>query len=357
MRIERAITSLSWIPSEALDGVMKVAFEMGFTHYDEPPPDRIDDLTTLQAEDRFRFANELRAWIEVADDGRVTGAGHAGRVLMGATTVLSGRRSSHTFAAYGMPVLQVEPEVTAQGVRFVQTAGGRTGLPAPRRVNRPPFVQWKAPLVWSTLALTIGTDGGTAIEVVGSSPFPRHWIYGPDGVLALKTGMTDFDGWYRGAFGRHSPWGDEDSPALITAAETALERRLSAEIMRSGARPEIRKVRAGETICAAGDASAEVFLLLDGVVRVDVGEPLVEMGPGAVFGERALLESGTRTSTVVAVTPCRLAVADADQLDRAALTEVAAGHRHEHHREHHEVRAGGPAVQPSATNPPRRSAH
>ena len=70
--------------------------------------------------------------------------------------------------------------------------------------------------------------------------------------------------------------------------------------------------------------------MLDGVVRVDVdGEAVAEMGPGAVFGERALLEGGARTSTLVAVTPCRLAVARADQLDPESLAELARGHRRE----------------------------
>jgi len=50
---------------------------------------------------------------------------------------------------------------------------------------------------------------------------------------------------------------------------------------------------------------------------------------GAVLGERALLEGGTRTATLSAVTPIRVAVAAADAVDRAALAELAAGHRRE----------------------------
>ncbi len=330
MRIERGVLSLSWIPSEAITGIMKVPFEVGVTHYDDPPPDRIDDLDALRAADRFRFANDLRAWIEVDDAGRVTRSGYAGGAVMGSTTVLAGRRVNHTFEAFAMPVLRADPEVSGDHVRFVQTAGGRTGVPAPRRVDRPPFVQWKAPLVWSTLALTIGVDGSATMEVTSTSPFPRHWIYGPDGELALKSGMTDFEAWSRRAFGKHSPWGDEDSPALVIAAETALERRLSPEIMRGGEKPEILRVDAGATILAEGERGANLFVLLDGIARVDVGgNPLGEMGPGAIFGERAALEGGTRTSTVVALTPCRLAVARPDQLDRSDLEEVAGQHRRE----------------------------
>jgi hypothetical protein len=73
--------------------------------------------------------------------------------------------------------------VSETSVRFVQTAGGRTGVPAPRRISRPPFVQLSAPLVWTTLALTIRSDGSSAFEVVGASPFPRHWLYDEHGVL------------------------------------------------------------------------------------------------------------------------------------------------------------------------------
>ena len=68
----------------------RLAFEMGFTHYDEPPPDRIDDLEALRMADRFRFANRLAAWIEVDDsDGTPVDAGYNGGTLMGSTTVLA----------------------------------------------------------------------------------------------------------------------------------------------------------------------------------------------------------------------------------------------------------------------------
>ena len=38
MRIEKSVTSITWIPSEAISGMPKVPFEMGVAHYDEPPP-------------------------------------------------------------------------------------------------------------------------------------------------------------------------------------------------------------------------------------------------------------------------------------------------------------------------------
>jgi NAD(P)-dependent dehydrogenase (short-subunit alcohol dehydrogenase family) len=50
------------------------------------------------------------------------------------------------------------------------------------------------------------------------------------------------------------------------------------------------------------------------------------------LGERANLEGGKRTSTLVAVTPCRVASVEADQLERTALSELAEGHRREDER-------------------------
>lgn len=327
MRIESSATSISWIPSEAVTGVNKVIFESGFTHYDNPPPDVVDDLEALRAADGFRFANRLSAWIEV-EAGRVVDAGYSGGGVMGSTTIRAGKAA--TFAAVGFPDVQRDPDDHGSAVRFVQTAGGRTALPAPRRVNHPPFVQFQAPTVWTTLALTIGIDGATSFELTGASPFPRHWVYDDEGKLAQKAGLADFKDWYRNAFGKHTPWGDEDSKVLVTAVETALERELSHVIMRGGAKPKVKKIRKGKTVFAQGDPGNDVFLLLDGVVAVDVdGEPLAEFGPGAVLGERAVLEGGVRTATIQALTKCRIAVAPGDQVDRDALVELSTGHRRE----------------------------
>ncbi len=329
MRHEASTTAISWIPSEAVKGMTKMPFELGFTHYDEAPPDDLSgtSLEELRNEDRFRFANELSAWIEVDERGQVVDFGQDGKGWIGVTKIM-GR--SVDVRAVPLPEVRPEPEVGRGWVRFTQSAGGRTGVPAPRHVDRPPFVQVGAPLAWSTLTLTLHADGRAEHALAGASPFPRHWVYGPDGKLTHKTGLIDFKAWYRNAFGKHSPWGNEDSPALVTAVETALERDLSSSIMRPGARPEIRKLKAGDVITRQGDTADWLYLVLDGVVRADVdGEPVVELGPGAVMGERAVLEGGVRTSTNVAVTRCTIAVAPADDVDRDALVELSEGHRRE----------------------------
>jgi hypothetical protein len=327
MRIESSVTSVSWIPSEAVTGMTKLPFEVGFTHYDNPPPDVIEDLEGLGAADGFRFANRLGAWIEV-QDGKIVDHGYTGGAVMGSTTVRLGKQA--TFAAVGFPDIRRDPEVSVTSARFVQTAGGRPAIPAPRRVRHPPFVQLKGPTVWTTLSLTLGIDGTSRYELAGASPFPRHWIYDDAGKLAQKAGLTDFKEWYRHAFGKHTPWGDEDSRALVTTAETALERELSHLIMSGGEKPKIKKLRKGKTLTEQGEEGDEVFLVLDGVLSVEVdGESLAELGPGAILGERAVLEGGVRTATLRAATKCKVAVAPAHRVDPDALTELSKHHRRE----------------------------
>ena len=111
------------------------------------------------------------AWIDVDDAGRITGSGYGGGGLMGSTTIrLGGLR--YRFQAVQLPDLQRDPETGDGWVRFAQTTGGRTGLPAPRRVTRKPFVQWQAPLVWTTLSLTLHADGRADFAMTGASAVP-----------------------------------------------------------------------------------------------------------------------------------------------------------------------------------------
>jgi len=297
-------------------------------HYDDPPADQIDDVQALARSGAVRFINQQRAWVEV-DNGSIVGHGQSGRGWMGRTKLGFGSRMI-LYPTIGMPDLRPEPVSTSESVRFVQTTGGRPALPLPRKLNRPPFVQIIPPIVWTTLALTIQADGSATHEVVGASPFPRHWIYDASGKLVNKVAVTDFDKWSGEIFGERTPWGREDSPAFVTEVESALERELSTQIMRGGSKPQVRKLATGSTLVEQGQAGAELFLLLDGVLAVDVdGKPIAEVGPGAILGERALLEGGLRTATLRAVTPCRVAVATASQVSEEALAELAKGHRRE----------------------------
>ncbi len=324
-RFESSVTAISWIPSEAITGPSKVPFEAGLTHYDDPPPDRIDDLEALRTSDRFREANELRAFIEV-EDGRIVNAGHLGQGHIGATTVKVGP-SALRFPAVQLPDIQAEPVVSGSSARFVQTVGGRMGLPTPRPVRHKPFVQFWPSIAWTTLALTINADGTSSHELVGASPFPRHWIYDDTGTLVEKSATIDFGKWFKDSFGDRTPWGAQDSPAVTAAVESALERSLSRAIMAGGTKPKIRTVAAGENLVRQGEAGTDVFLILDGIFVVEVdNEVVAEIGPGAVVGERAALLNGQRTATLWARTPGRVASVPSGALDPGALGSLAATH-------------------------------
>lgn len=322
-RIESSVTSISWIPMEAISGLStKLPFEIRVAHYDKPPPDRLDDLEKLRRDDRFRFANTLRAWIDVDDDGNIVDYGQDGSGLIGSTSLRIGGKTMN-FAAVPLPDIQPEPTVGARWVRFQQTAGGRTGVPAPRRVRKKPFIQIAAPLAWTTLALTINVDGSSYHKLGGASPFPRHWVYDHEGELSLKSGLIDFESWYREAFGKHSPWGEADSKALVTHVESSVERELSATILSPGSKPKKRKIAEGKTLVNEGEPGQNIFLLMDGVLAVEVsGSRVAEVGPGAILGERAFLEGGKRTATLRALTACRVMEVPGDAVDRRALEEL-----------------------------------
>ena len=325
-RYESSVTAVSWIPSEAITGPSRIPFELGVTHYDDPPPDRLESIEALRTSDRFREANELRAFVEV-EDGRIVNAGHLGQGHIGATTVRMGPAALR-FPAVHLPDIQAEPEIGASSARFVQTVGGRMGLPTPRPVPHKPFVQFWPSIAWTTLALTIKADGSSSHELVGASPFPRHWIYDDAGRLVQKSAVIDFGNWFKDSFGDRTPWGEQDSPAVVAAVESALERSLSRAIMSGGAKPKIRHLEEGANLVRQGDPGTEVFLILDGIFAVEVDEKVVaEIGPGAVVGERAALLNGTRTATLWARTPGRVASVPNDALDSDALGRLEAAHR------------------------------
>ena len=322
MRIESSITAVTWIPSEAIEGMPKLPFELGLTHYDEPPPDRIENLDKLREADAFREANELIAWIEV-ENGRIVDHGREGRGLIGVTRLKVGPKTL-AFPAVAFPLLQPEPEVGDGWVRFVQTAGGRMGLPAPRRVRGKPYFQIASASAWTTLELVLHASGAAQGSLIGASPFPRHWIYDADGNVSEKSGTVDFERWYRESYGENTPWGSEDTPAFVTAVESELERDLSRSVMGSGGKMPRRQLEGGETLVEQGETGKELFLLLDGVLDVEVdGETVAQVGPGAMLGERAALE-GERTATLRALTPCRVVVLAPEQISRYERERLAA---------------------------------
>jgi Cyclic nucleotide-binding domain len=330
MRVEGSVTAISWIPSEAIEGLPKLPFELGVGNYDDPPPDRLapGDLGRLRDADGFREANLLEAWIDV-EDGAIVGAAYRGGGLVGSTTFRFGPKA---FVVPGVPfeVLRTEPEISGDTAKFVQTVGGRAGFPAPRRVSGRPLFRINSATAWTTLALTLHADGRVEHELVGASPFPRHWIYDHEGALVLKSGTVDFKAWYRKSHGDKTPWGDDESEAVVAAAESALERELSRTLMTGDEKLTKRRLGEGAVLVTQGAEGDKLYLLLDGVLGVEVdGEQVAEMGPGTLVGERALLEGGVRTATLRALTPIHFVVVPSELVGEGELATLAA----DRHRE------------------------
>ena len=66
-----------------------------------------------------------------------------------------------------------------------------------------------------------------------------------------------------------------------------------------------REFAAGESLTSEGDFGHCLFVIESGSAEVTSGAAARAIGPGAVVGEIAVLASGRRTASVVAVTPMR----------------------------------------------------
>lgn len=94
----------------------------------------------------------------------------------------------------------------------------------------------------------------------------------------------------------------------------------------------LRSLRAGEEAIAQGDEGREAFVVVRGTLRAErrasedaEPETLAVLGPGAIFGEMALVSEAPRAASVVAVEPSQLLVADRDVLEKLAQKEPAIG--------------------------------
>ncbi len=75
-------------------------------------------------------------------------------------------------------------------------------------------------------------------------------------------------------------------------------------------------ITAGEAVFHEGDAGLVMYVLIEGLADILVGEELVERaGPGAIFGEMALIDSVPRSATAIARKDCRLLPINAQKFD------------------------------------------
>jgi CRP-like cAMP-binding protein len=81
------------------------------------------------------------------------------------------------------------------------------------------------------------------------------------------------------------------------------------ELERLGMLVDEVSLPAGRVLFNQGDNAAELFIVVDGQVRVDRnGENIATRGPGEFFGEMALVSEGTRMATATCETDCRFLV-------------------------------------------------
>jgi hypothetical protein len=331
VRVEGSVTAISWVPADAVERDARARLRLGTSRPDEAPPADLGpdiDATLDAVADRYRFANHLWGFAEFDDDGEVRRYGEQGSGRLGQPTVGDGVEMA--IGTIPMPERRGEPVIGPGWVRFDQTWGGRTAASIAKATRRPPFVRFEAPVAWTTLQLTLHVDGRVDGRLVGASAFPRHWVYDTDGRLDATSAITDWKGWSGTAVGNHTPWGEQDSPPFVTAAQSALERELAEMLVHGTARPAVRRLRSGEVLTRQGDPGDDLYIILDGMLVVSVdGVEVVELGPGAVLGERAILQGGRRTGTLTAGTPAKVMVVPADRVDHQRLAGLAASHRRE----------------------------
>lgn len=305
-----------------MEGAFKLPFSLGIAHYDAPPADSVPDVEGLLAADAIRFANQIRAWIDVTD-GQITGYGMDGGGRLGSTTVrLASRR--FTFAGVALPNLLAPPEVHPDRIRFIQTAGGHTGAAVPRRIPHPPYMRLSAPLAWSTIALTVWSDGFSRAELTAASPFPRHYLYDSAGKLTVKSALIRYRAWLRRSEQATSPWGGAGESVPVAPVRSGVERSLADSILVSGSYRQ-RDLPAGGRLADLPLAKGEVHVLLDGLLIIEIdGKPVLEAGPGAIFDPGGRTRESKEHVSVRARTRCRLAVLPRYQLDSQALLGVAA---------------------------------
>jgi hypothetical protein len=330
VRVEGSVTTISWVPSEAVERDARAGLRLGTTSADDAPPAELGpdiDATLDAVSDQYRFANHLWAFAEFDDDGEVRRYGERGTGRLGRRAV---RGVDLSIGTIPMPERRGEPVIGPGWVRFDQTWGGRTAANVAKPTLRPPFVRFSAPVAWTTLELTLHADGRVEGRLAGASTYPRHWVYDSEGRLDATSAITDWKGWTETAVGGHTPWGEEDSPAFVTAAQTALERELAELLLRDTPHPAVRQLRPGEVLVRQGDPGSDLYIIVDGVLVVSVdGVDVVELGPGAVLGERAILHGGRRAATVSAGTPAKVMIVSADGVDRDRLAGLAESHRRE----------------------------
>lgn len=191
-------------------------------------------------------------------------------------------------------------------------------------------------VVSSTLALDAGEDqtlllsriarafgrGSQRLSDASPSPPPVWRKVSPDPELAKLSGdalyarAEDVVTGYLAA--KDSAPADAQLPTLplfSALAPTVLERLL--------ATLRVEEISGDNEVVRQGDVGGEAFVVARGLLRVvrrEGGDEtlLAQLGPGAMFGEMALISDAPRSASVIAREPAQLLVLDRAELERAA---------------------------------------
>lgn len=75
----------------------------------------------------------------------------------------------------------------------------------------------------------------------------------------------------------------------------------------AGTGASVRTFKAGEVIFRQGDAAEELYVIQSGQVEIRIGNRLLDTLPErGIFGETALIDSGPRSATAIALTDVKL---------------------------------------------------
>lgn len=191
-------------------------------------------------------------------------------------------------------------------------------------------------LVASQLALDAGEDQGALLDKIAeafakgsprvrnASPKPPPFPHVPEMPAALK--RLSGDALYEQAEHVLTNYLSADDPVpadselpllpLFGALEHGPLKQLLAAI-------RIEEVSGNNEIVRQGDPGDEAFVVARGLLKVTRRQGgdetlLAQLGPGAIFGEMALMSSAPRSATVVALEPTQLLVLARSELETAA---------------------------------------
>lgn len=260
---------------------------------------------------RIRGATEdaLRACVAILDQA----PDHLGAAMLALELVLPSGRS------------MVMTEVAE---RLVDAYVRRGDLPSATTAAQLGLASGKADsALFSTIADAFGR-GSARVGPVSMAPPPLPVKGGVDAKLARLKGDALIDR-ADDALQRFLATNDE-LPAGAAVPKLPLFSSLSPKLLLQLLRTmKLRDVNAGAHVVHEGDEGHEAFVVVRGMVKAvresEGGLMLAALGPGALFGEMALVSDAPRAASVVAVEPVQLLVAERADLEYLAASEKALG--------------------------------